>query len=130
MIRLEDELKSALQREEPSADFAARVLAQVEALKQGPRSFRASWRTKLLGFFAAPRLRWGIVSAAMIISLLIGGWQYRSYRQTQREGELAKEQVMLAFRIASAKLGVARKKVQENGRRQTGAEPSDDVQKE
>lgn len=130
MIRLEDELKSALQREEPSADFAARVLARVKRFQQAPPPLRARWRTKLIGFFAMPRLRWGIVSVAMILALLIGGLQYRSYRQTQREGELAKEQVLLAFRITSAKLSIARKKVQENSQRQSDSQRGDDVRKE
>lgn len=119
MIRLEDELKSALRREEPSVDFAAQVLARVEQSQRQRQAVRASWKDKIGTIFAWPRLGWTVATAAMVVVLVTGGLQYRSYQRRHAEGEQAKEQVMLAFHIASAKLNVARKKVQENSERQT-----------
>ena len=71
---LERELKGALSREEPPVDFAARVLRRV---------------------YRWPR--W--LAAAAVIVLAGAGLGYRQYR-----GEMAKEQVMQAFKITSVKV--------------------------
>ena len=91
-MNLEDELRSALRREEPSPDFTARVLARVSAAPARPA--RRPWTPWL---------------AALAASLLLsaGVLEYRQY-----QGERAKSQVMLAMRIAASKLNKAQKKVQ------------------
>ena len=77
---LEDELKQALGRKEPAPDFEARVAA-------------AARRRPVL---AMPR--WLAAAAAVLV---IGG-AGAGYRYHQ--GQVAKEQVMLAMRITGAKL--------------------------
>jgi len=77
---LDDELKHAFERQEPPADFAARTIA------------RARRRSGL----AFPR--WAAAAAA---ALVIAGAGY-GYRW--RQGEEAKQQVLLAFRIAATKV--------------------------
>ncbi len=72
---LEQELKSALARKEPSAGFAARLR-------------RRPW--------IAPR--W-VAAAAVLIVVGSGGLAWREH-----QGRVAKEQVMTAMRITSAKL--------------------------
>lgn len=92
MAYLDDELRSALRREEPSPDFAGRVMARVNAAPT-----RRATR---------PWLRWAAPIAAALL-LAAGGLEYRHY-----QGERAKAQVMLAMRIAGGKLNKAQKKVQ------------------
>lgn len=90
-MNLDDELRSALERREPSPDFTARVLARVAAQPMRPARVWPRW------------------VAAMAASLLLaaGALEYRHY-----QGERAKAQVMLAVRIAGSKLNKAQKKVQ------------------
>ena len=50
-----------------------------------------------------------------MVGVMVGGYRYREQQRRQAEiveGERAKEQVMLAMRIASHKLNIAQKKVQ------------------
>jgi hypothetical protein len=136
MSKFDDELKLALQREEPSPDFTARVMARIAQLPLSePQSVKIEklreqneWWRKLSEFFRPPQLRWAAAGAMAIIlfATVFGVMQYREHqlelqRQAalaeQAEGERAKEQVMLAMRIASAKLNVAQKKVQETSER-------------
>jgi hypothetical protein len=91
-MNLDDELRSALRRREPSPDFTERVLARVAAAPA--RRGRQPW------------VRW-IGAAAAALLLTAGGLEYRHY-----EGERAKSQVLLAVRIAGGKLNKAQKKVQ------------------
>jgi hypothetical protein len=77
---LEQELKAALAREDPPADFAGRVMRRAE------RPVVYQWP------------RW-LAAAAAVVVLAGAGMGYRQYR-----GEMAKEQVMQAFKIASVKV--------------------------
>lgn len=95
MASLDDELRSALRRREPSPDFTERVLARVAAapVRRAPRA-------------SQPWVRW-VAAMAATLMLAAGGLGYRHY-----EGERAKSQVLLAVRIAGSKLSKAQKKVQ------------------
>ena len=92
MASLEDELRSALGRREPSPDFTERVLARVSAppVRRGLQ----------------PWARWVAAIAAALL-LTAGSLEYRQYR-----GERAKGQVLLAVRIAGSKLNKAQRRVQ------------------
>jgi hypothetical protein len=95
-MNLEDELRLALRRKEPSPEFTERVLARVAGVpaRRAPR----------------PWMRWVAAMAASILLaglLAAGGMGYQQYR-----GERAKSQVLLALRIAGGKLNKAQKKVQ------------------
>jgi hypothetical protein len=95
MASLEDELRSALQRREPSPDFTERVLARVSAAP-----------VRRVSRVSQPWAPWAAAIAAALL-LTVGGLEYRHY-----EGERAKNQVLLAVRIAGRKLNRAQKKVQ------------------
>jgi hypothetical protein len=103
MASLEDDLKSALTRREPAPDFTDRVLARVAAA--APRRAPQPWQQ--------PRFRW-LAAVAAALLLTAGGLEYRQY-----QGERAKDQVLLAMRIAGGKLNKAQRKVQMSTHRST-----------
>jgi hypothetical protein len=125
MDRLEEQLKVALRREEPSANFTDRVMARIAqspiARKQEKELELLGWLKRLASFFRPPQMKWaiGIAMACLLVIASIGLYQYRRHQHAIEiaEGEKAKEQVMLALRIASSKLNVAQKKVQESSER-------------
>jgi hypothetical protein len=88
MREFEDELRSALRRQEPRSGFADRVLAGTRS-KGAPR--RAGW-----------------VAAAIAAGLMLsmGGFEYRQY-----EGRKAKRELLLALEIAGNKLSIAQEKI-------------------
>jgi len=99
-MHLEDELKKALQRQDPSPGFAARVAARVEA------------QAKTGNIRQMPRPRWRMAWAAAIAAILTLGVVVTSeYRRMRAERET--EQAILALRITAEKLNLARTKVLE-----------------
>ena len=79
MSRLDDELKIALRRQEPSADFAERLLARLPAAPQPQRR----WWDSLAEFFQPNALRLAAATAVVLLIAAIGLVQY------QRSGEPA-----------------------------------------
>ena len=107
MADFEDRLREALGRKEPPAGFADRVMGRIreEARAKAPvpiESRRPSWRR-----------RWIPAAIAATLLLSMGGWRYREYR----EGQRAKEQLLLALEITNDKLSFASKKVDELSQR-------------
>jgi hypothetical protein len=92
---LEQELKNTLARQDPPPDFARRVIGAV-----GRRPPSPVWRHS----------RWLAAAAAVVI--ITGG--AAAYREHQ--GLVAKEQVMLAFRIAAVKVNHIQVHIQEAAR--------------
>ena len=81
---LDEELARALARQEPAAGFDARVRARMH-----------------------PRPRWLAIAATLLVAVGAGeAWR-------QHQGQVAKEQVMTAMRLAGSKLN--RVQVQING---------------
>lgn len=107
MSRLDDALREAFRRQDPGPEFTARVLAAA-AVAQPKASW---WRTFASGFRPA-KFRWA-TAAALACLLMIGvSLEYRR-QQEDRQGRMAKQQLVLALRIAGAKLNVARERVQQ-----------------
>ena len=94
MSDFEQELRSALRLEEPPSGFAARVMARTAA-KPAPR--RSGWLA-------------AAIAACLLLSM--GGFEYRQYR-----GRKAKQELLLALEIASGKLNIAQKKINDLSRR-------------
>jgi VIT1/CCC1 family predicted Fe2+/Mn2+ transporter len=113
MRPLDEELRAALKRPEAPAGFTQRVMARIAA---EPAS-RTSRRDYLRALFRMPGLRWAAIAIAAGLLLVIGAVQYEREQRARRQGEMAKEQLMQALHIASSKLNLARKKVQEIDRR-------------
>ncbi|HEY9436290.1 MAG TPA: hypothetical protein VI260_32950 [Blastocatellia bacterium] len=128
MNRFDEELKLALRREEPSPDFTDRVMARVAELqKQEKPREKTGWLRRLAEFFQPPQMKWA-TAGAMAVLLVIAGFGVHHRRESERmrlaeiaEGEHAKEQVMLAMRIASAKLNAAQKKIRETAGHEGGS---------
>jgi hypothetical protein len=120
MSRFDDELKRALHREEPGPDFTDRVMSRVAGLQKREKSREKTGRLRRFAeFFQPHRMKWA-AAGAMAILLLIAGLGVHRRRENERrrlaeiaEGQRAKEQVLLAMRIASEKLNIAKKKVHE-----------------
>jgi hypothetical protein len=91
---LEDELKQALRRKEPSPDFEARVMRQATSMVTRQVLTAAAGRHRPVLMMP----RW--LAAAAAVFLIAGAGAGYRYHQ----GHVAKEQVMLAMRLAGSKL--------------------------
>ena len=116
MNYFDDELKRALRREEPSPDFTDRLMRRLAELQKREKpTEKAEWLRRLTEFFRPTQMKWAMAGAMAVLMVIAGlGVHYRRENERRRlaeiaEGERAKEQVMLAMRIASAKLNVAQK---------------------
>lgn len=102
MTDFEDQLRRALERRDPSPDFAARVLAQVSNRRKPlAQSTWFDWRP------------W--TAAAVAASLLIAATGLdldRRERITREQGEEARAQLIQALSITSTQLNKIHKKVQ------------------
>ena len=100
MSRLDDELREAFRSQDPGPDFTARVLTAAAGARP-----KENW-------WGALGLRWAMAAALACVLLVGGSLEYRR-EQEERQGQLAKQQLMLAFHIAGAKLNLARDRVQQ-----------------
>jgi hypothetical protein len=107
MSLLHDALKNALRPEDPPAGFAEQVFARVTEPRFIPH---AAPRERWFRLFSQPLLRWAAFAAVTAL-LLVGTVHYRNQRREHARGEAAKQQLMLALRIAGSKLQLARSKV-------------------
>jgi negative regulator of sigma E activity len=117
MKPFEDELHRALRRIDPPAGFADRVMARVQQeptaqpglawllalLRRWQQSW--SWQRSALAFAATAAV------AVLAISFVI--WRQNRAREEQRQGELARAQVMQALHVTSVKLHRVRSKVRQ-----------------
>ena len=118
MSRMDDELRRAFRRREPSEDFADRVAARIALQQVTPQPDKTSWWTPLLTYlnpFALGKGQLRLVAVGVMVCLVVATVGIQRYRERQREqaqGEVARAQVIFALQIASSKLNAAQKKVQ------------------
>lgn len=99
-MNLERDLERVLRQRSPEAGFARRVMARID---------EGDWAAE-----PRPRHRWRAAAASLTLVVVLGG--YATHRVVEnRRGERAKEQVLLAMRIASEKVSVARQEVRDIG---------------
>ncbi|HYC89001.1 MAG TPA: hypothetical protein VEO54_07300 [Thermoanaerobaculia bacterium] len=96
-MSLENDLRNALRRESPPAGFASRVLQRIEH-ERAPK--RNRW--------------WRAVAASVTLTAILGGWAAHTIHE-RREGERAREQVLLALKIAGEKVRYAQQEVRTIG---------------
>ena len=95
-MNLEESLRHAMRREAPSDGFADRVMQRV---RNAPRK--------------ESHARWRVAAAFLLLtSGALGGITLHQIHR-QRQGEKAREQVMLALHIAGRKVHYAREEVRE-----------------
>lgn len=99
MTPFEEHLREALLRKQPSQDFAKRVLEKTQEQRAPIRKW---WFQRAWPWQFAP------VMAALI--LVSGAVMYHEHQRTVR-GEIAKEQLLVAVRIAGSKLHEAQEHV-------------------
>jgi len=83
MNKLDEELKAALRREEPSADFAYRVLARVRTLPPP----KPAWRQRFLTLLRPPKLVWVGAGVAACLLIALGVQGLRGYERQRVENE-------------------------------------------
>ncbi len=95
---IERELQSALRRKSPDAGFSSRLMERIKMEDRRP--------------LLSPRAghRWRAVAAAGLLTVVLGGWTVHEIAE-QRQGERARDEVLLALRITSAKLKEAQSHV-------------------
>lgn len=100
MDRLENELRKALKRKEPPPGFSGRVLACAAGTR------RKAWA----GSFKRRSLGWGL-AALLCIMIFAAGIEYRKTQEEMAGANAAKEQLMLALRIAGDQMQFVRSKI-------------------
>jgi hypothetical protein len=103
MSAFEEQLKQAMARREPAADFTSCVLARV-AQKQSRRGEIKGWR------WFPRRWAWGLTAATAALLAVSGSAIYQRHERVVR-GEAAKNEVLTAVRIAGVKLHQVRRHV-------------------
>jgi hypothetical protein len=105
MTNFEDDLRQALKRQAPAADFTARVLAR--CAEEDSKTRTGGWRM----FWTLPGWRLAALAGALV--LVTGGTAYERHERQVR-GMEAKRRVMLAMRIAGTKLQEVQRRVRES----------------
>ena len=91
----ERDLRRVLRRQSPPAGFASRVMQRIDR-EQRPRH---KW--------------WRAAAASVTLTIVLGAWATHEIREHQ--GERAKEEVLLALRIAGEKVRYAQHEVRDIG---------------
>ena len=86
MSRLDDELKLAFRRQEPSADFTQQVMARLA--RQAKPQKLSLWQ-KIIGLFQMPTMRWAMAGAAILLIAVIGVIQYQRSNHRDDRGQTA-----------------------------------------
>jgi hypothetical protein len=98
MTDFEDQLRRALERKDPSADFAERVMARAAKTKR-PLAWM-NWRS------------WAAAGIAASLCLGALGLELEQRRKIEQQGQAARAQLIQAMHITSAKLQRIHKRVQ------------------
>ena len=94
---MEEDLKRALRREPAPPDFTKRVIERVRAGR-------------------APARHWQAIAATLLLVITLGGWTAHTIAERRAEVR-AKDEVLLALRIAGSKIRYAQSQVHQIGRR-------------
>lgn len=103
MTPFEEHLKEALARKEPPQDFVNRVMEK--AKEQQPRL-----RVAARGWWFQRAWAWRLAPVMAALVLACAGVMYQEHERTER-GELAKEKLLIAMRIAGSTLHDVRQHV-------------------
>ena len=102
MQPLEDNLKRALARQSAPDGFAERVMQRIDDAG------------RIAGATQKRQATWRAIAAGIVLTAVAGGWAAQKAIE-RREGERAREEVLIALHIASAKVRTAQQHVHEIG---------------
>src|SRR5262249_46283499 len=80
MSRLDDELREAFRRHDPSPDFAARV---IELAARQPEPRKNGWKQTLIELLQPPKLRWVAIAVTPSLLIAIAAGTYRNLHRAQ-----------------------------------------------
>jgi len=80
MSRLDDELREAFRRHDPSPDFAARV---IELAARQPEPGKNRWKQTLIELLRPPKLRWVAIAVTASLLIAIAAGTYRNLHRAQ-----------------------------------------------
>jgi len=106
MSRFEHDLRRSLQRREPPAGFAEKVLSRtrdIDKRRSGFFSFARTWR-------------WAIIAAAVVF--LAGGAALYQERRHHIQAEQSKQELMQALRITGSRLQLVQERLSEIERKE------------
>jgi hypothetical protein len=89
MRNLENELRRAFKREEPSPDFTDRVMERIAAPIAPTKPV---WWRRFFSIFEAPLIRWAAIGAATLLLIVIGVIGYQKSRHTDDQQAVKQEQ--------------------------------------
>jgi hypothetical protein len=103
MTPFEKELKQAMARRQPGADFTRRVLEQVQrGDAQTGKSSRWGWFRRAQTLFGGQQ-RWRLAAILAMLLVMSGSVVYEQHERAMR-GEAAKQKLLTAVRIAGVTL--------------------------
>jgi hypothetical protein len=108
---MENALRRALRKEEPSAGFAERLMARAAA--QDIRTPATTWYSRLGEWFQVRALPARAAVAFALTVAIVAGVRYESVRRERLEGEAAKRQLLLALRVTGSTLHSVQSRVRE-----------------
>lgn len=108
----ENQLREALRRKDPGEAFTQKVIARIAQQQSQPAtsSSAGNWFQEFWRRLGVRPVLVGAIVALLALSGYLGVVKYRK-NQEARAGEAAKQQVLLALRISSAKLNHVFKRV-------------------
>ena len=101
MAEFERKLRLAMRHRAAPLGMKARVLARARERRQAHRGW--GWMVQR-------------VAASAVLAALVGGFAVYHQNEEKRKGELAREQVMMAFRITNRTLDRVNQRLVENSR--------------
>lgn len=109
-MNLDRQLKRALRRESPAPGLAQRVLERIERESEQSRFMHVPSETQWT------RRGWRAIAASILLTAFVGGWAAHEAAERRREeGERARDQVLIALRIAGSKVRYAQQEVRAIG---------------
>ncbi|HEY2321419.1 MAG TPA: hypothetical protein VGJ82_01025 [Thermoanaerobaculia bacterium] len=102
MHTLEDDLKRALATQSAPDGFAERVMQRIDDAG------------RIAGATQKRRNPWRAIAAGLLLTAIAGGWGAQKAIE-RRDGERAREEVLIALHIASSKVRTAQQHVYEIG---------------
>lgn len=114
-MHLEDDLKHALARKSAPDGFAARVMSRIDAEASPSTAIGVDARRSHPLSVGEGRQRFTrAIAAGLLITAVAGGWAAQRAIE-RREGERAREEVLVALHIASSKVRSAQQHIHEIG---------------